>query len=143
VLDAGVVDERIAGDRAGDRQAERDASRVGLLAAPADQDDPETDYADACGLRRRARCAERADPDDEDDDRRDAACDRIDERELGAPVRRREQRDVHELERGASDYIRPHGRIDVPRQERRRRKGDHPDDDCDRGRRLGVPRARE
>ena len=80
----------------------------------ADEQDPEDDETDADRLARAGRVPEDGDGDDEHENRRSAARDRVDDGEWRAPVRRREQREVRELEQPAAEEPRPHRRLDVP-----------------------------
>ncbi len=108
-----LVDQRVAGDAAGDRDAEQEPDAVRVREA-ADEQDPEDDESDAGRLPRAGRVPEHGDGDEEHEDRRSAARDRVDDGERRPAVRRGEEREVRELEQPAADEPRPRRRLDVP-----------------------------
>ena len=83
VPDPVLVHEGVGGDEARDGEAEKHPRRLGRPAQAADEEDAESYEADACRLLRRAAEPERGHADDEDENRRRPARDRVDDRELG------------------------------------------------------------
>ncbi len=98
MLDALLVDERVPGDARSDQKRQREASPVGAADRAADEHDADPDEHDADGLRgtQRRTCESRT---EQDEHRRRAPRDRIDEAEVGTLVGGREQSEVDELER--------------------------------------------
>ena len=83
------------------------------------------------------------DPDHEDDHRRQAARDRVDDAQLRALVRVGEQCEVRQLERRRAERPRPHLPLHVPGRRCDRREEHDRDGEHDRGRGLDVARAGE
>ena len=96
--------------------------------------------ADAGGLACRRLCGERDHSDQQDEHRRDASADRVDDRKLGTAIRACEQHDVRELEQTGSDQKRGRLGVDSLSERCHRRVGGHGDHEHDRRRRLNVPR---
>jgi hypothetical protein len=137
VLDPVAVDDRVAADHRRDQKAERCAAAA-ADAAHEEHAGRDDDYA-------RDLAAGRIGADDDDRvqesrDRRQSACDRVDERELEAPVCGGEQCEIHELEQPRGHHILPRARIDVPARQRERREYEDERDRRHRRRRLGVRR---
>ena len=137
MLDAVLVDNGVRGDDDRDREP-----KAGAPAAPhaADEQDSSGDEQHADDLPRRGRRGGEHDCAEEHEHGRKAACKRIDDGQLRAAIRRREQREVDELERRARGDERPGGRMQVPPHGRDRGDGERGHRQCDRSRRLDVPR---
>ncbi len=142
VLDALGVGERVARDARGDRQREHDAARVGVAAEPAHEHDASADEEDAECLRGAERFSgeERA---GEDEDRRDAARDRVDEAQVGPAIRAYEQAEVDELEHGRDRDPGQRRGLDPPRRQRDWRREHDRERKSDARRGADVAGARE
>ena len=68
---------------------------------------------------------------DQNEHRRDAARDRVDEADVRAPIRGREQQEVRELEHDGRDDPRDGGRLHIPGKDGDGREQDDPQDDGD------------
>ena len=115
MLDALVVDERVARDRRGDREREDDPAGVRTPLQPTDEEDAGPDEDDPDGL----SCAERGPRRggaDEHEHRRRPARDRVHEAHVRSPVRGREENEVRELERRRGGDPGDGCRLDPPRQ---------------------------
>ena len=138
-LDPRVVDHRVAGDQRGDAEPESEPARVRGRAA-ADEQDAGRNDRDAHRLGRARDVAER-ERGEQHEHRRSAARDRVDERQVGARVRRREREEVDELERRRGGDVGQGGGVDVPGQRGEGRRDDDRGGDGDGGCRAGVARA--
>ena len=112
MLDAVAVDDRVAADHGGDHEPERGAA---ASARAADEQDAGCDDGHAGDLARGRIASDEHDRVQERGDRREPSSDGIDERQLEAPVRGREQREVHELEQARRQDVPPGTGVDVPR----------------------------
>ena len=116
MADAVAVDERVAADHRRDQEAER---RAAPTCGSAHQQHAGGDDEHAGDLGRRGIRADDRHGEDERRDRREPARDRVDDRELEPPIRRREQRDVDELERARRNDVLPGARRRRPTSRRR------------------------
>ena len=143
MLDAAAVDERVRGDAARDRDRQADADAVTAQAKAANEEHAKSDEQHTGDLSGRARLREEDRADGEDEHRREAARDRIDEAEVGAAVCGGEEGQVRELERRRPGDVRERSRVHVPDGRRDRRVQHDREREDDGGRRLDVARARE
>ena len=139
VMEPGLVDHRVRGDAGRDAERHRRRGPTPSHVDAADEHDADGDDRHAGHLERRRLRRRRDDGDHQDEDGRGAAGDRVDDREVVAPVRRGQEREVGQLggRRGADvGDGRP---LDPPRErgDRRERRG------ADQDRRgagpLGIP----
>ena len=93
------VDERVRGDKAGDEHGQQEPARLRPAACLPHEHDPAADECDAYHLARRRPETEERDRGSQHEHRRQAARDRVDEREIGPLVRLHEHDDVADLER--------------------------------------------
>ena len=134
MLDAVAVDDRVAADHRGDHEPERGAAAA---ARAADEQHAGRDDDHARDLAADGSLADEHDRVQERRDRREPSRDRIHERELEAPVRGREQREVHELEQRPRHDVPPGAGVDVPARRRERRETSDERDRRHGRRRLG------
>jgi len=135
VHDAVLVDDRVGGDRAGDRHRKE---RATPLPHAAHEQDPRRDDQHSCRLPRRRRGAREHDRAGQHEHRREPARERIDDRQLGARIRERQQREIPELERRRRGEIRPDTGVETPADRRHGRPHDGADEQDDRRERLRV-----
>ena len=134
VLDSLLVDEGVARDRGSDRQREDHSSGIRLPTQPANEEDPATDQHDpkrlqpADGHTHDGRSGEH-------EHRCAPARDRVDEAEVRAAVRGRQQREVRDLEERRHRDPRKRGDPDLPGRRRERRE--QHDGEAERDRRRG------
>ena len=105
-----------------------------------DEQDPDSDEAHARGLIHGRGGTQHRDPHQEHEDRRRAPGDRIDDRELGAAVGRRQEGDVAQLKKGCHDEVGDRRPPQMPGQCRDRRIEHEREKEHDRGRGLRVSR---
>ncbi len=114
VVDAGPVDERVGGDGRRDGQHEEEGSRVAATLGAPDEHDARGNQQHPADLARGDRVPEDGDRDAEHDHRRQASCERVDEREFGRPVGVGEREHVQRLEQRRGERIWPHRRLGAP-----------------------------
>ena len=137
VLQPVVVDHGVARDDDADGEAREHvrAARAGSEAAhqgDAGRDDDHADRLEAARAAADQRGAE------EHEDGGAAAGDRVDDRELGAPVGGGEEREVEQLERGADGHEGDRVGVDVPRRDGQREEQDRAHDERRRRGGRGV-----
>ncbi len=103
-----------------------------------DEHHSEPDQADTGGLARARSRPEHRHADEEHQHRRHATGDRVDDRDVGVAVRRRERCEVRELEHRSDRDERPDARVSVEPPDRERREEHDRSDERDRRRRLRV-----
>ena len=118
-----LVDERVRGDRAADRQRDRHPGRA--VPEAAHEQDARCDEADAESLAGGHVRAEHDGAADQHQHRRRPARDGIDEGEVAPPVRGDQQREVGDLECGRRCDVRNRGALHRPRRRRDRREQQH------------------
>jgi hypothetical protein len=132
-----AINNCVAPDHRRDQQSEHNP--MPAVRTPDEQHAGRDDeHADRLG-RREIRADER-DRDHERRNRRRAACDGVDDRQLEAAVRRGEQRDVRELEQSGRDDVPPDAGVDVPGHRCDGHEHDDERHDGDGGRGLRVAR---
>ena len=133
-----LVAEGVARDRHRDERRQGDVRRVRGPAHAAHEDDAARDQRDPDDLRGRRAVAGDADGADQDEHRREAAGDRVDEAHLGAPVRGRQEGEIRQLEDTRGGEIGDGLAPDVPGEQRRHGEHRDPDGKRQRERRLGI-----
>ena len=121
----------------------RTPEAAGGPAKPAHEQHAEPDEHDAHRLHRRRVGAEGQNADDEDEHGREAAGERIDDRDLRPPVRGPQQREVDELEERARRDVGPGVGLDLPLQRDHRREDDDRGEKRDGAGGLRIARAGE
>ena len=142
-LDAFLVDDHVAGNRQRHAQRERDVAPVGAATDATDDEDTDCHECDAGDLRDRGRRARERHGQRQDEDRRRAARDGVDEAQVGALIGSDEQREVDELQGRRERDVRPCLWLDVPARDRNRRKHERAKDDHDRRRCRAVARRND
>ena len=137
------VDERVRRDEAGDEHGEHDPAPLRPAARLPHEHDPAAYECDPDDLARRRPEAEECDRSPEHQHRREAARDRVHDRQIGPFVRLHEHDDVADLERRRDDDERPRLRLDAPCCGGHGREQQHPARKRRRSRSLDVVRPRE
>jgi hypothetical protein len=144
VVDSAGVGERVAADAGGDREPESKPRRRGVTQTPDEQDSACNEEDSAC-LRGRGADPECRDSDEEDENRRQPAGDRIDDAQLRPPIGGGQERKVGELERRRDDHVRDRLRLHVPAEGGDGPEREHREREGERGRGGNVvsPSERE
>ena len=141
MTDPVAVDHRVPRDRRRDHDPEDEPAEIASRAA--DKQDADRHHQHSEDAECRWPRAARGDHDQQREHRRQPARDGIDQAQLIAPIRGREQRNVRELERGRPDDERDGVRVDAPGECRRQHQPRDERKQRDRGGRLGITLAGE